>query len=311
LEIIRNILDSNLDFKDYSGIAISLGMFDGVHLGHREIIQKLKIYSSNNDLKTAILSFHAHPRAIFNPNVSIQLLNTFEEKKELLSELGVDIFIIQEFNDKFKNLSAEKFISEILLENIHAKYVIIGYNHRFGKNKGGDFHLLQEMSNIKNFKTEQVNAVIIDGIAVSSTQIRNFLSEGNIKMANKLLGYNYSLRGKVIYGRQMGRKLGYPTANIEAESLKLLPKNGAYIVDVELEGIFYKGMLSIGVNPTFDGTKKTIEVYILDFDREIYGQTIRVYFREFIHPEIKFDSVEELIKKLDEDKQKTIEFFMH
>jgi len=309
LKIIKNILEYNFKSKDSLGVALSIGMFDGIHIGHRKIIQRLKIYSKTNNVKTAILSFHAHPRPILNPKVDVQLLNTFEEKKELLKELGIDIFFIQEFNYEFKNLSAEEFISKILLENICVKHIVVGYNHRFGKNKSGDFHLLQRMSSLKNFTSEQVNEVVLDDISVSSTQIRNLLLDGNVKMANKLLGYNYSLSGEVIYGKQIGRKLGYPTANIKVDQIKLLPKNGAYIVDVRIKDTIHEGMLSIGVNPTFDGREKTVEVYILNFDRDIYGQNISVYFREFIHPEIKFENIEKLIEKLDEDKQKTIEFF--
>jgi len=309
LKIIKNILEYNFASGDSLGTAVSLGMFDGVHLGHKEIIQKLKNYSKIHKLKIVVLSFCSHPRSILDPSDNIQLLNTFEEKKKLLENLGVDIFFIQEFNEGFKNLSAEEFISKTLLESLRAKYIVIGYNHRFGKNRIGDFRLLQEMSNTKNFVSEQIDEVIIDGISVSSTRIRNLLLDGNIKMANKLLGYNYFLSGEVIYGKQIGRKLGYPTANIKVDNTKLLPKNGAYIVDVKLKDVFYQGMLSIGTNPTFEGSEKTTEVYILNFDSYIYGQNLSVYFREFIHPEIKFESIEELIKKLDEDKQKTIEFF--
>jgi len=176
LKIIKNILEYNFASGDSLGTAVSLGMFDGVHLGHKKIIQKLKNYSKIRNLKTVVLSFCSHPRSILDPSDNIQLLNTFEEKKELLEELGVDIFFIQEFNEEFKNISAEEFISKTLLESLRAKYIVIGYNHRFGKNRIGDFRLLQEMSNAKNFVSEQIGELIIDGISVSSTRIRNLLS---------------------------------------------------------------------------------------------------------------------------------------
>jgi len=309
LEIVKNISENDFISEKFSETAISVGVFDGIHLGHREIIHKLKIYSEKYNLKTSIFTFDVSPRFFLNPKTNIKSLSTFEEKTELLNELDIDFLFIQEFNEKFKNTSAEDFVNKILLEKLHAKYIVLGYNHKFGRNKEGNFQLLQKISKVKNFITEQTNEVIVEGISVSSTKIRELLAEGNVKKANKLLGYNYSLRGEVVCGKQIGRKLGYPTANIKVDPIKLLPENGAYIVDVVLNDQQYGGMLSIGVNPTFEGTEKTVEVYILNFDKNIYKQNISVHFREFLHPEIKFESVEELIKKLDEDKLKTIEFF--
>lgn len=203
----------------------------------------------------------------------------------------------------------EDFVKHILLDKLHMKHIVIGYDHHFGKNKSGNFELLEKMASENNFVVEETKAVLVNGLAVSSTKIRNALSEGDIITANEFLGYHYPVSGTVVAGKKIGRTIGYPTANIDVDPIKLLPKNGAYIVDVEHNGQMHKGMLSIGTNPTVNGTKKTTEVYILDFDQDIYGENITVYFRDYLHDEIKFESLEKLIERLDEDKQLTMDFF--
>ena len=284
-------------------------MFDGVHKGHQEIIKKLKKHSETHQLESALLTFWPHPRKVLQPEVEIKLLNTLEEKLQLLERFGIQKTFLQEFNDDFRNLSGEDFVKHILLDKLHMKHIVIGYDHHFGKNKSGNFELLEKMASENNFVVEETKAVLVNGLAVSSTKIRNALSEGDIITANKFLGYHYPVSGTVVTGKKIGRTIGYPTANIDVDPIKLLPKNGAYIVDVELNGQMYKGMLSIGTNPTVNGTKKTTEVYILDFDQDIYGENITVYFRDYLHDEIKFESLEKLIERLDEDKQLTIDFF--
>ncbi len=305
MKIVKNIAE----YSDAMGLTMSLGMFDGVHKGHQEIIKKLKKHSETHQLESALLTFWPHPRKVLQPEVEIKLLNTLEEKLQLLERFGIQKIFLQEFNDDFRNLSGEDFVKQILLDKLHMKHIVIGYDHHFGKNKSGNFELLEKMASENNFVVEETKAVLVNELAVSSTKIRNALSEGDIITANEFLGYHYPVSGTVVGGKKIGRTIGYPTANIDVDPIKLLPKNGAYIVDVELNGQMHKGMLSIGTNPTVNGTKKTTEVYILDFDQDIYGENITVYFRDYLHDEIKFESLEKLIERLDEDKQLTIDFF--
>ncbi|NAW51217.1 bifunctional riboflavin kinase/FAD synthetase [Elizabethkingia argentiflava] len=305
MKIIKNIAE----YSDKRGLSMSLGMFDGVHRGHQEIIKKLQRHSEQLDLESAVFTFWPHPRKILQPQSDLKLLNTLDEKLELLKSYGIQKIFLQEFNEDFRNLSGEDFVKQILLDKIRMRYILIGYDHHFGKNKSGNLQLLQKMAVDYDFIVEENPAVVADDVAISSTKIRNALAKGDIQTANEFLGYPYSLSGKIIHGKKIGKKIGYPTANIEVDPLKLLPKNGAYIVEVKHNGHSYKGMLSIGTNPTVNGTEKTTEVYILDFNRNIYGQNISVYFRAFLHEEIKFESLEKLIEKLDEDQQMTLDFF--
>ena len=287
---------------------LSLGMFDGVHFGHISIINLLKSVAQENNLETAILTFWPHPRKVFNPNDEIKLLNTLNEKLNLLENANLDVVFLKSFDENFRNLTGEEFVRQILVQKLNVKHIIIGHDHVFGKNKSGNFELLQKLSKELDFVVQQLDAVKEGEFNISSTKIRNCLANGNIIGANKMLGYHYSVSGKVIDGKKLGRTIGYPTANIEVDELKLLPKKGAYIVEVYVKNKFYKGMLSIGTNPTVNGEKLTVEVYILDFNEDIYGEEITVKFRDFLHEEIKFESLEKLIERLDEDKRLTKEF---
>jgi len=287
---------------------LSLGMFDGVHFGHISIINLLKSVAQENNLETAILTFWPHPRKVFNPNDEIKLLNTLNEKLNLLENANLDVVFLKSFDENFRNLTGEEFVRQILVQKLNVKHIIIGHDHVFGKNKSGNFELLQKLSKELDFVVQQLDAVKEGEFNISSTKIRNCLANGNIIGANKMLGYHYSVSGKVIDGKKLGRTIGYPTANIEVDELKLLPKKGAYIVEVYVKNKFYKGMLSIGTNPTVNGDKLTVEVYILDFNKDIYDEEITVKFRDFLHEEIKFESLEKLIERLDEDKRLTKEF---
>ncbi|MCY0978498.1 bifunctional riboflavin kinase/FAD synthetase [Chryseobacterium wangxinyae] len=299
------------NFKDYHSekpLAMSLGMFDGVHLGHKYIINELKKIGSEKNLETAILTFWPHPRFVFNPNEDLKLLNTIDEKEVLMEKYNINTLFVKEFDNEFRNLTGEEFVREILIEKLNVKYLIIGYDHYFGKNKSGNFELLQKLSSELNFEVEQMEAINIHESNISSTKIRNALLKGNIKEANEMLGYSYSISGTVVHGKKLGRTIGYPTANLETESIKLLPKKGAYIVEVFVKNQHYKGMLSVGTNPTVNGEKLTVEVYILDFEGDIYDENITVKFRDFLHDEIKFEGLDKLIERLDEDKRLTEEF---
>ncbi len=283
-------------------------MFDGVHLGHKYIMDELKKAGSENNLETAVLTFWPHPRFVFNPNEDLKLLNTLEEKTLLMEKYGIGSLFLKEFDEEFRNLTGEEFVRQILIDRLNVKYLIIGYDHSFGKNKSGNFELLKKLSKELDFEVEQMEAINIHENNISSTKIRKALLEGDIIKANAMLGYHYSLSGTVVHGKKIGRTIGYPTANIETENIKLLPKKGAYIVEVFVKNQSYKGMLSIGTNPTVNGEKLTVEVYILDFEEDIYDENITVKFRDFLHDEIKFEGIEKLVERLDDDKRLTKEF---
>lgn len=290
-------------------LALSIGMFDGVHLGHRSIINRLKKVARDKNLKSGVLSFTPHPRLVFNPDSDLKFLTISDEKERIMRELELDFFLIQKFDEKFKNLSGEAFVKTILLDKLKVRHLIIGHDHSFGKNRSGNFKLLEDMSSVHNFTVEQMEAINLENQNISSTKIRNAISGGDIRKANEMLGYQYSISGKVVNGKKIGRMIGYPTANIEFDKQKLLPKEGVYIVNAFVDECQYKGMLSIGTNPTFDGKNITAEVHILDFDNDIYGKTISVAFHKYLHEQIKFDDLRQLIAKLDEDKRQTYSFF--
>ena len=306
-----NIYKEFSEYRAEKPLALSLGMFDGVHLGHKSIIDELNLISSKKNLEPSILTFWPHPRLVFNPNEDLKLLNTIEEKTELFEKYGIKNLFLKNFDQDFRNLTGEEFVRKILVEKLNVKHLIVGYDHVFGKNKSGNFELLQKLSKELDFEVVQMEAMNIHNDNISSTKIRNALFEGKIVEANEMLGYFYPVSGKVIHGKKIGRTIGFPTANIDTESIKLLPKKGAYIVDVFLKNQHYKGMLSIGTNPTIDAYGKLIhtEVYILDFADDIYDEQITVKFRDFLHDEIQFEGMEKLIERLDEDKKLTNKFF--
>ena len=301
MKIIKNLHD----YSQKTPLALSIGMFDGVHHGHQTIIKNLNSAAQNKDLESAILTFWPHPRTVFNPNDDLKLLNTIEEKTYLLEKNKVQHLFLKEFDEEFRNLTGEEFVKQILIDKLNVKHLIIGHDHTFGKNRSGDFNLLKKMSSEYGFEVVQVEAVDFQDRHISSTQIRNALMNGEINTANEMLGYHYSVSGEVIHGKKLGRTIGYPTANISVNPMKFLPKKGAYIVDAFVKNQQFKGMLSIGTNPTVDGKSLSVEVYILDFDSDIYGEAISVNFREFLHEEIKFESLDQLIERLDEDKRLT------
>ena len=303
-----NIIKDLSTYSSTTPLSLSIGMFDGVHKGHQSIIKKLNTIAEKKNLQSAVFTFWPHPRKVFNPNEELHLLNTIDEKTYLLEKNGVQNLFLKEFDEPFRNLTGEEFVKEILVEKLNVKHLIIGYDHTFGKNKSGDFQLLKKMAPEFGFEVEQVEAVDFHDRHISSTQIRNALLDGNVKEAAEMLGYIYSVSGTVIHGKKIGRTIGYPTANIEVNPLKLLPKKGAYIVDVFVKNAQFKGMLSIGTNPTIGENSVSTEVYILNFSEDIYGEEISVNFREFLHDEIKFESMEKLIERLDEDKRITENF---
>lgn len=288
----------------FKNAVVTIGTFDGVHKGHQKLIARINQLAAKQEGESVIVTFHPHPRLVINPeDTTLKLLNTTEEKVYLLSQYGVDNVVVVPFSRDFSEQEAESYISHFLVRCFHPSYIVIGYDHRFGKDRKGDFTLLEKCKKEYQYGLEAISKEMLDDIAISSTNIRKALAEGNVTMANDLLGHNYTLSGIVVKGLQNGRKLGYPTANVQvADANKLIPGTGIYAVRVHYADQVYGGMLSIGFNPTFEGKEQTIEVNILDFNREIYGESITLEFIQFIRHEKKFDSLNDLIKAIDSDK---------
>ncbi len=290
---------------------ITIGTFDGVHIGHQKLIQRIEQISRKTQSENIIITFHPHPRIVINPqDTSLRLLNTIEEKISLLEKYGVNNLVIVPFSRDFSEQDAETYISDFLVRNFSPGYIVIGYDHKFGKNRSGDYLLLEKLKECYGYELEEIDKQTIDDIGISSTKIRKALEQADLQLANELLGHYYTLTGTVIKGWQNGRKLGFPTANIQlTDEYKLVPACGIYAVLVHHAGIVHKGMLSIGFNPTFGGKVKTIEVNILDFNSDIYGEVLTLELVKFLREEKKFDSVEELIAAIQQDEVNTRELF--
>ena len=286
---------------------VTIGTFDGVHVGHQKLVERIKQLSEQTDGESILVTFHPHPRIVINPeDKTLRLLNTIDEKIALLEQYGVDNLVIVPFSRAFSEQEAQDYIEKFLVKNFHPKYIVIGYDHKYGKNRSGDYKLLEKTKHQYGYEMEEISKEMLDDIAISSTKIRTALSEGDIKLANELLGHNYTLSGTVVRGLQNGRKLGFPTANIQVnDEFKLIPKTGIYVVYVYCEGKKYAGMLSIGYNPTFEGKEQTIEVNILDFNKDIYGENLTLEFVDFIRNEKKFESVDALVEEIKNDEKVT------
>lgn len=302
-----NIFNSVFDFKSNKRTVVTLGTFDGVHLGHKSILHKLKEATNGFEEESLVLTFFPHPRMILQQDSDIKLLNTIQEKADLLNQFGIDNLVIQKFDNSFSQLSAEDFVKQILVDIFKVKKIIIGYDHRFGKNRSADINDLIAFGAKYDFDVEQISAQEIDDVSVSSTKIRNAIADGNIKLANEFLGYPYFITGKVIKGKQLGRTIGYPTANVKVdESYKLIPPIGVYATFASIEGERYFGMLNIGTNPTIGENPITIEMNIFDFDKDIYGKKIAIGFIDKIRDQQKFSSLDELKNALEKDKKTTL-----
>jgi riboflavin kinase / FMN adenylyltransferase len=293
---------------DFNKAVVTIGTFDGVHLGHRLILSQLKQEAAAIQGETVIITFHPHPRSIVHSGQGhVQLINSIEERIELLAGQGIDNVVIVPFTEEFSKLSAEQYVDHFLVERFHPHTVIIGYDHRFGNERKGDYHLLESYQEKGVFELKEISPHILNNVTVSSTRIRTALLEGDVATANSLLGYDFFFSGTVVTGDQLGRTLGYPTANISIpDPEKLIPGYGIYAVSVALmndpsENLHY-GMMSIGIRPTVNGTERTIEVNIFDFDKDIYGETIRVYLHHRIRDEEKFDGLDALKEQIARDE---------
>lgn len=292
------------EFVPVKNAVVTIGTFDGVHLGHRKIISRIKEIADAINGETVILTFFPHPRMILHPeDQDIKMINTMNEKAELLEQLGVDHLIITPFSRDFSNQTPEEYIRNVLVEKIGTKKIVIGYDHRFGKDRQGGLAELQQLAPVYDFEVIEIPEQDIHDVAISSTRIRQALLRDNIDLANEFLGYSFFISGKVMRGDQIGRQINYPTANILVEeTYKLIPGEGIFAVKVKVNGQEFKGMGYIGHRPTINGLTRNIEVNIFDFDQDIYTQPIRMEFVHFVRGDVKFESLDQLKKQLDKDK---------
>lgn len=286
---------------------ITIGTFDGVHIGHRKILDRVIKNAKKTNLKSTVLTFFPHPRMILQKDSNIKLLNTIDEKTKILEELGLDQLIIHPFTKEFSRLSATEFVRDLLVNSLKTKKITIGYDHRFGRNRNANINDLIAFGSTLDFEVEEIPAQEIDDVSVSSTKIRKALEEGDIRTANTYLGYPYMLTGIIARGKGLGKQLNFPTANLQIqESYKLVPKNGVYVVQGKIKGETVSGMMNIGFNPTVSGTSKSIEIHFFNFDGDLYDQTLQVDILERLRDEHKFDSVEDLKKQLQKDKETSL-----
>jgi riboflavin kinase/FMN adenylyltransferase len=298
------IVQNTSNFSDKEKTYVTIGTFDGVHFGHQKIIEKLIDEAKKADKKSVVLTFFPHPRMVLQKDVSLELINTIEERSTLLEKTGLDYLIIHPFSKEFSRMTALEFVRDILVNQLNISKLIIGYDHHFGKNREGNITQLTEYSHLYDFKVEEIPAQDIDDVSVSSTKIRRALATGNLKTANNFLGYNFMLNGNVVNGKKLGGKIGYPTANIDIkESYKLIPKTGVYIVKSAIDEKTVFGMMNIGNRPTVNGNYQTIEVHFFDFNQNLYDRNLTIELIYFLRNEEKFDSVEILIQQLKKDEK--------
>ena len=291
------------EFNCKKSTIITIGTFDGVHLGHQKILKKLNVEAENNGLESCVLTFFPHPRTVLNPDSSLKLINTIDERISLFKKSKIDNLIVHPFTKGFSELDSEDYVKNILVDQLKAKIVLIGYDHKFGKNRTADIKNLKEYGIKYNFEVIEIKAEEINDIAISSTKIRNSIEEGDIQLTNSYLGYEFSFFGKVVKGNSIGKTLGFPTANIKiGTDLKLIPKNGVYLISTIINQKIIFGMMNIGIKPTTNENTKSIEVNLFDFNQDLYERNITVYIKQFLREEIKFDSLNELKLQIEKDK---------
>jgi riboflavin kinase / FMN adenylyltransferase len=292
------------DFPGIPNAVVTIGTFDGVHAGHQQIIRRLVDLAAETKGETVLLTFFPHPRMVLQPEDNdLKLITTMKEREELLRSFGIDHLIIQPFSKEFSRISATEFVRDVLIKKIGTKTLVIGYDHHFGRNREGSYKDLEEMAVIYKFRLEEIHEQIINHIAVSSTKIRNALLVGDILTANSLLEHDFSIEGIVVKGEQRGKGLGFPTANLNIpEQYKLIPADGIYAVRIGFEEKLLNGMLYIGNRPALNGKTRSIEVNIFDFNSEIYGKKLRIFFKNRIRGDMNFANLDQLKEKMKEDK---------
>lgn len=293
------------DISPLPNAIVTSGTFDGVHLGHQKILSRLTEVTQNSGGESVLITYWPHPRTVVsNDSQDLKLLTTLDEKIDLIEQAGVNHLVVIPFTRSFSELTSEQYIRQILIEKIGTRKLVIGYDHRFGRDREGGFDYIQAHQHEYGFEVEEIPRQDVEEVGVSSSKIRAALQEGNIHTANLFLGRQYTLTGTVIKGQQLGRTIGYPTANLQVDDpVKLIPANGVYAVDVIHAGQTYGGMLNIGFRPTVAGTHQTIETYIFDFDKDIYGEHMTLLFRDFLRPEQKFDGLPALVAQLKYDEE--------
>ena len=299
-------IHSNLfEIKLSKSTIATIGTFDGIHIGHQKILNSLARFAKENSLKSVVITFDPHPRKIINKKNSIELINTIEEKKEKLKTLGIDYLIVQKFDEKFSETEANKFV-EILKNNINIEKLIVWYDHRFGKNRNADINDLKKYGKELNFEVIEIDALEIEEVNISSTKIRLAIKDGNIRLANSYLGYNFFLSGEVVKGHSRGKELGFPTANLKIDKDKIIPKNGVYLVKSKIDHQDIYGMMNIGYNPTFNNKSKKIETHFFNLNKNLYGKIIKIELLEYIREEKRFETVDDLIQRLKLDREKCL-----
>ena len=295
---------NNIDeFNSTDYTILTIGTFDGVHIGHQKVLERLTKEAKNNNLKSTVLTFFPHPRTVLNPNKPLKLINSVNERTDLLSKSKIDNLIIHPFDKSFSELDPEKYVLEILVKKLKAKIILIGYDHKFGKNRTANINDLKMYGEKYGFKVIEIKAEEISNIAISSTKIRKAISEGDISTAKEYLGYDVTLSGRIVHGKSIGRTIGFPTANVEmSEGYKLLPKNGVYLIESIINKKQVFGMMNIGIKPTLSESFKTIEINFFDFEGDLYDKKISVDIKQFIRDEVKFDSLELLKTQIQKDK---------
>lgn len=303
------VIHSIFDFTPTQKTIVTIGTFDGVHIGHQKIIKELVDEAKKTNKKAVLLTFFPHPRMVLQKDLSIKLINTIDERAQYLKKLGLDYLIIHPFSKEFSRLTALDFVRDVLVNQLNTSKLIIGYDHHFGKNREGNIEQLTEYSHLYDFTVEEIPAQDIDEVSVSSTKIRKALANGQLKTANNYLGYNFSLTGKVVNGKQLGGQIGFPTANINVlETYKLIPKTGVYIVQSIIDNSTIFGMMNIGNRPTVNGNHQTIEVHFFNFNANLYNQTLTIELLYFLRDEQKFNSVNDLVIQLKKDEETAINF---
>jgi len=292
------------DYKQIKSSVITIGTFDGVHVGHQQIIHRLVDTAHKNDLQALVLTFFPHPRMVIQNDANIKLINTIDEKAKQLEQLGVDHLVVKEFTKSFSRLTALEYVRDILVNKLKVKHIIVGYDHHFGRNRTANINELKEFGAFYDFEVTEIEPQEVDDVAVSSTKIRSAILKGNIATANKFLGYNFMLTGTVIKGKGLGKTLDFPTANIQIEAAyKLIPKHGVYVVKSQIKAVEVFGMMNIGKNPTVsEGNQTKIEVHFFDFSANLYGAVLKIELLDHLRSEIKFPNIEALKLQLEKDK---------
>ncbi len=286
-----------------------MGTFDGVHIGHRKILERITQNTENGEYESLVLTFFPHPRMVLQGESDVKLLNTLSEKIDLLEKIGIQNLVIHPFDEAFSRLTAEKFVKTVLVDQFHIQKIIIGHDHRFGRNRTANIDDLIAFGKQHGFEVEQISVQEIDAVSISSTKIRKALLEGNMALSNEFLGYDYFISGTILKGKQLGRTIGFPTANLQIdEKFKLIPRNGVYVVKSTINQKTVFGMMNIGFNPTVAGENLSIEIHFFDFDGELYDQKISVSLLEYLRPEQKFDSVDLLKEQLEKDRHSALAY---